>query len=80
MNSCVFLSVALLIVVAVHADIVADLNAHYKACAEENNISTEQLNSLRSTVDKYSIQASDDLKVSHSVQGHYRLFSFTISV
>lgn len=46
-----------------YANIAAEAAANSKACAADNNISTEELTNLRTTVDKHSIDASDDLKV-----------------
>lgn len=73
MNSCVFLCV-FLIVGVVHADIVANVMASYKACAEENNISMEEVQVFRSTVDKSSIIVTDDLKVNHTKNGPTQIY------
>lgn len=63
MNFSVFLCVALMFVGVAYASLAAELAANSKACAAENNISAEELTNLRTTVDKHSIKASDDLKV-----------------
>lgn len=68
MISSVFLGLVLLIAGMDQANILGDVVVNNKACAEENNIAVEEIISVRKTADKYSIQASDDLKVNHTTK------------